>query len=296
MNRTTLSGLRVLGPALFALCFCSPAATAAEEEGPDEGAAGESRISGLLQLDLTNAYFFRGILQEKDDFIAQPWAELYLSAYQSETGPIRNFTVGLGVWNSLHQDKTLGPTSNKVLYETDWYPLVEVKLPFDLTWTTVYYFYTGPDTFRTTQELDLKLAYDDSDALGRFALAPWINFAIETHRSVEGRNKGTGVQMGVEPTLYSLEYEKTAVDFTLPLELGLSIEDYYEKPDDSNAGFGYLSFGLAANVPLSFIDPSFGAWNLGLAFTGFYFSHTLAQVNHGDDFYPMVMGSLAVEF
>ncbi|HEU4429285.1 MAG TPA: hypothetical protein VFT98_11070, partial [Myxococcota bacterium] len=44
----------------------------------------ESRFSGIAQLDLTNAYYFRGILNENDGLIAQPWGELYANLYSSE--------------------------------------------------------------------------------------------------------------------------------------------------------------------------------------------------------------------
>ncbi len=55
---------------LAALAFSSATPVCADDE---------SRLSGILQLDLTNAYFFRGILNERDGLIAQPWAELYVS-------------------------------------------------------------------------------------------------------------------------------------------------------------------------------------------------------------------------
>jgi len=56
---------------LLAALALSPVAPARADD--------ESRLSGILQLDLTNAYFFRGILNERDGLIAQPWAELYVS-------------------------------------------------------------------------------------------------------------------------------------------------------------------------------------------------------------------------
>jgi hypothetical protein len=67
----------------------------AEEEPQAEEESG-SRISGIVQLDFTNAYFFRGILNSRSAFIFQPWAELYFTLYSSEEGLIRDVTVGMG--------------------------------------------------------------------------------------------------------------------------------------------------------------------------------------------------------
>jgi hypothetical protein len=105
--------------------------------------------------------------------------------------------------------------------------------------TTIYYFYTSPnDAFSTVQELNLKLAWDDSEAFGKFAVAPWVNVAIETNRTSFGPNEGVGLQMGIAPTLYATESESFTLK--LPAEIGLALDDYYE-----NAGGGENTFGMA---------------------------------------------------
>jgi hypothetical protein len=279
-----------LAAALAAAGLSGPA-RAEEDAGPF------SRFSGSMGVDFTNAYIFRGILQEDDGFIAQPWAELDYNLYSSETGFLRDVTIGAGVWNSFHSEETLASSSPTWLYETDWYPVVYLGLPAGLTLTTYYYFYTSPnDAFKTAQELNFKLAWDDSEALGRFSMSPWVNLAIETHRTAFGPDEGVGLQMGVEPTLWSLEHERYPVSFTFPVELGLAIDDYYEDETGSENAFGYLSFGLKMSVPLAFVPKELGEWSFGLAVKGFYFSSDLAQVNDGHDWQPVVVGSLGVSF
>jgi hypothetical protein len=294
-HRTTVRTGRFLA-ATLALGLCVPAQAHEEGEAEDEEEVG-SRISGVMQIDFTNVYFFRGILNERDGFIAQPWAELYLNAFASDDGPIRDVTVGFGVWNSFHSEKTLATSSPSTLYETDWYPLLSVGLPYGLTWTTTYYFYTSPNgAFSTVEELNLKLAWDDSEVLGRWALAPWVNFAIETDRTSFGDREGVGVQLGVAPTLYELEDERFPVSFAFPVELGLTIDDYYEEAGRSEDTFGYLSWGLVASLPLSFVPKSFGEWAVSLAGKGFYFSDALERANKGDELYPVVTASLGFSF
>jgi hypothetical protein len=256
-----------------------------------------SNFSGIVQADFTNAYFFRGIRQERQGFIAQPWGELYYSLFKSEDGPIRNITVGAGVWNSFHSEETGHTQHPRSLYETDWYPLVSIGLPENLTLTTIYYFYTSPnDAFRSAQELNFKLAWDDSEALGKFALAPWINLAIETHRTSFGPNKGEGLQMGVAPTLYTIPIENYPITLTLPLELGLALHNYYEHADGHESAFGYFSAAGSASVPLAFVPKGFGSWSLTSTIKGYFLSNTLKNANGRQSTSGVYTGSLTLEF
>ena len=150
----------------------------------------ESRFSGIAQLDLTNAYYFRGILNENDGLIAQPWGELYFNAYSSEDGLIRDVTFGVGVWLSIHSEETLATNGPHSLYEADYYPLVSTDFAGGFNLLTIYYWYDSPNGAwgDAVEELNLKLSYDDSESLG---LSPWVNVAIETHSTSLGGSSGT---------------------------------------------------------------------------------------------------------
>jgi hypothetical protein len=239
-------------------------------------------------------------MQERDGFIAQPWSELYFTPYHACDGLIRNITIGGGVWASWHTKETLASDDPEALYETDWYPLLSIGLAGNLTLTTTYFFYTSPnDAFKTVQELNLKLAWDDSETLGRFALAPYVNFAIETKndRTSWGRNEGSGVQLGIAPTLYDFEHDRFPVTFTLPVEVGLSMHDYYEDAADGDEDvYGYTSFGVLATMPLKFIPEGAGTWTFKLSGKGYHFSNDLAEANKNDNWWPVGMAGLAVEF
>jgi len=269
------------------------------EEEEEEGAG--SRWSGMVQFDFTNAYYFRGMLNERADFIWQPWAELYLNLFGSDDGFIRDVTVGFGVWNSVHENKTLADRSPSALYETDWYPMVAIGLPGDVTFTTYYYWYTSPNgAFDTVQEVDFRFDWDDTEASKDIPVlapfAPWINFAVETDRSSNGNDRGAGVQFGVEPTLFEVDSEDFPLALSAPLEIGLSLGDYYENDDGSDETFGYFSYGIAANLPLAFLDSSWGEFFVGVSAKGMHFGDSMAELNHNDSNYGVVMGSIGVEF
>jgi hypothetical protein len=272
--------------ALLALALAAPAV--AQEE--------ESAFSGVLQLDVTNAYFFRGILQEREGVIIQPWTELYYSLYSSEDGFLRDLTVGGGVWTSFHSERTGATQDPQWFYEADYYPLVSMEFAGGVSLTTVYYFYTSPNkAWSTVQELNFKFAYDDSEALGDWAMAPWINFAIEMENTSFGADRGTGIQLGIGPTLWAAEDE--SVSLTMPVEVGLSLEDYYENADGSgNHTFGYVSAGVVASIPLGFVPESAGEWSLNLGGKVFYFNEILSDANRNKSVYPVGTASLAVAF
>jgi hypothetical protein len=303
MRQRLLASLAILLAATCALAI-SAAAEETEQTQPieqkeaeeDEEEGWASRFSGIIQADFTNVYFFRGILNERNSFIAQPWGELYYSLYDSEDCFIRNVTIGTGVWASFHAAETGAADNPKSLYEVDWYPLISVEFPRGFSLTTTYYFYTSPnDAFERVEEVNLRLAWDDSEALGRFALQPWVNLALETKRTSFGPNRGEGWQMGIEPTLFELPIENYPVTVTAPVELGLALNDYYEDDEGNEKTFGYISYGVAASVPLAFIPEAAGSWTFGLSFEGISLSDMLADTN-GRHWNPVAMASVGVEF
>jgi hypothetical protein len=267
---------------------------AAEEEEP-EGFLG--RFSGALQVDLSNAYFFRGILQDRGTFVVQPWGEGYFTVYSAEEGFVRDFSVGGGIWSSFHTSDTLATEDPRSLYEIDYYPIVSFEFLYGVGLTFIYYWYDSPNgAFEHVEEFNIKLNWDDSEYLKCFALQPWINIAIETHKTSFGDKQGKGMQMGIEPTLFEVPVEDYPITITAPAELGIALDDYYEEDNGSETTFGYASYGLKASVPLAFMPEKAGSWTFSVSGKGYTFSDTLKDANRGDRFAGQGVASLGVEF
>ena len=263
----------------------------------EDAAEEESIFSGVAQLDFTNAYYFRGILQEREGTLFQPWMELYLKLYSADEGFLRGVSVGAGIWNSFQSERTGAVNDPQWLYETDLYPLITLQFAGGVSLTTIYYLYTSPNAaFSNVQELNFKLAWDDSDTFGKFAVHPWANFAIETNKTSFGPHPGQGVQMGIAPTLYASDAEEYAVTVTAPMELGLGINRYYENAGGGENTFGYANVGLLASLPLSFMPEGAGSWTLSAGAKYYAFSETLENVNRGRSTYPVGTLSLGVAF
>lgn len=272
--------------ALLALALAAPAVAQEEET---------SRFSGAFQLDVTNAYFFRGILQEREGVILQPWLELYANLYSSDDGFLRDLTIGAGIWNSFHSERTASGGNNSWWYEADYYPLISMDFAGGISALMVYYWYDSPsDAFKIVQEFNLKLSWDDSEAFGAWSMQPWVNLAVETSRTSFGPNTGVGMQAGIAPTLYATE--SGSFTLTAPVEVGLAIDDYYERASGGENSFGYASGGLLANIPLSFIPENAGAWYVNVGGKYMFFNDTLENANRGKNHYPVGVVSLGVSF
>jgi len=91
------------------LSFLVPGILMAQENATfqERADARDQAISGELGLDFTSQYFFRGIRQENQGVIAQPWINLGMNVYEGED-TLRNLNVVFGQWNSLHDGATAG--------------------------------------------------------------------------------------------------------------------------------------------------------------------------------------------
>ncbi|MFQ5846246.1 MAG: hypothetical protein ACE5IQ_01075 [Candidatus Methylomirabilales bacterium] len=261
--------------------------TAAVQAGEATG-QNTGRISLNAGVDFPTAYFFRGILQEDEDFIAQPFGEITVNLYEG-TGGLTSVSATLGLWNSLHSGPTGGggPTDNpKIWYEADAYGGLTFGLFENWEAGVTYIAYTSPnDSFDTVQEVYLSLGYDDSDLLGPFALSPHVLVAFEFDNQADGgSDEGIYVELGVEPGLTLIKSEQFPVTLSFPITLGLSADDYYEFGTGDDSTFGYFDGGIVLSMPLGFIPAAFGTWEINAGVHFLALGDNLETVNSGDAF------------
>ena len=273
-----------------------PAAAQASEaaKGPNTG-----RLSISAGVDWTSAYFFRGIKQETEDLILQPYGEVGVKLVD-QAGALTALTLTGGVWNSLHT----GPTGSdstiavdpKVWYEFDGYVRLSAVLGEDLTTYALYTAYTSPnDLFGTVQEIAFGVGYNDAKLLGPFALNPAFLIAFELDGQADaGADKGIYAQVGIAPGYTFLADSAYPMAVSVPLSVGLSLSDYYEFGTGSDDTFGYFSGGVTVSVPLAFIPPDFGKWLVKAGVTVLYLDDNLKTINDGDR--VQVIGTVGLAF
>lgn len=226
-------------------------------------------------IDFTNAYMFRGIRQDDTRVIIQPSAEFDIALRSADAG-LTSISLNIGTWNSLHTGNTglrssssgLGCACDKIWYESDFY----TTLAFGFTGGSLgvtYTAYTSPNAgFNNVKEVMFKFGGDDSAALGKAALHPWVIAAFEFdadngHQADVGSKAGKYLELGVSPG-YSFSKGSLAV----PVKFGLSMSDYYElnegtpaRPDFVDHKFGFFSLAGIVTVPVGGTS-SYGAWNV----------------------------------
>ena len=239
------------------------------------------KVSFSTGADFSNAYFFRGIVQERSGLVSQPYMDMTFSLFEGTQG-LNSVTFTIGQWNSLHTGPTGsdGPAVNVgAWYESDFYTgfgLAVDNWEFGLTYTA----YLSPnDTFGTVKELALSLAMDDSALLGGFTLSPHMLLAIELSGQADGgASEGVYLELGVEP---GLSLDGTPLSVSFPVTLGMSLTNYYEGTPGNDNVFGYADFGLVASAPLS-VPEAYGAWEVSGGIHLLSLGDALASFN-GDD-------------
>jgi hypothetical protein len=212
-----------------------------------------SRFSLDLSVRFTSDYFFRGIAQKTDSFNLQPSAELGFTIVESG-----NFTLSVfgGTWSSFSDDRADGASGSfsEYWYEHDAY--VGVSAGFGrVGLDAIYTWYASPSSdFTEYEDLTLSLSFDDSglwDDGDRFSINPSVSVAFETKNAAVGPDSGVWLGLGLEPSVLLGETPLGPTTLSIPLAVGLSLDDYYQRADGSSETFGYAEVGVKLAFDLS---------------------------------------------
>ena len=265
-----------------------------------ECAINNGSVSFAIGNDFTNAYFFRGILQEKTGFIWQPSAEVTWALWEAadaERSAIQAVTLTAGTWNSVHTAQTFavddgaGPGN---WYESNVYAGVGLQSEMGLSAGVTYVAYLSPNNaFGSVQEIDLDVSFDDSGLYGTemenwgFSTNPYLLWAFEVDKTRFGQEKGIYMEAGASPTVVVAQNSDYPVAISMPLAVGLSLDDYYLPattppgvPLEDNT-FGYATVGLGVSVPLSFIPARLGSFSAGVSGHWLALGSNLQRYNNG---------------
>lgn len=239
----------------------------------------KSAISGDLGVNIVSQYVSRGVIFEDQGAILQPYADLYFTVYEGD-GFLNSIKLNLGIWSSFHSNKTDaglvsgGGTSTRNWYEFDFTPGVSFTFAKNFTFTPTWLYYASPnDGFSTFQGLNFKLAYDDTDLLGAFALHPFVQVLFELeNKAGNGADEGIYYEVGIAPSV-----PVGPVTLTFPITAGFGSNDFYADDD----GLGFVSAGMTASYALGFIPESLGTWTVTGGVTYYYLNTGLDDFNPG---------------
>lgn len=275
-----------IGCALAACVAITPRAAAQEAEDVAP-ATNAGSVAVSLGVDVANAYYFRGIVQETDGVVVQPAVKIGVTAYEGE-GALRSFAIEAGLWSSAHSAAADRPENVPTpWYEADAYASLVLGLPQSLSATLTYTLYTSPNgSFRAVNELALGLAWDDSSVYA--TAAPWfagirpsLTIAREIEGTAFGGGEGTYLQPGVNPGANVVSEGPLTLAVSVPLTVGLGLGEYYET-DTSDDTFGYFDAGLNVSLGLGFVPERLGAWEVRASGHVLVLGDNLAAANDGD--------------
>lgn len=283
--------------------------TQAAEDAPKINSGNVSFSAGV---DWYTHYFFRGMLQENQGLIIQPYGSATFKVYEGD-GPINSVSITGGVWESMHS----GPTGTKnlnsnpeanagdpaLLFESDFFGGVSVGFLNDFTAGVLYSAYTSPSgQFSTVQDVAFSLAFNDAKCwegvgLKGFALNPSFQANVETDGQADMGNKigfggltdgdkGVYFQFAIAPSFVIVDSKDYPITLSIPVIVGFG-SDYYEVDKngdgavDEDSTFGYVDVGLMVSTPISFIPAKFGAWTLKGGVHGIYLGDSNQFLNHG---------------
>jgi hypothetical protein len=223
---------------LVAALATAPAAVAEDEE---------SRLSGFLTLDADTNFMSYGLdvwaTGTVDDLLFHPAFGL---AWDLGSG----FSANIGTWWDVN-DNADSSVGGKAIQEVDvWFGLGYSYEKLSTSVTYQEWMYAGA----SERIVDFNVALD-------VILQP----SFTVHGRVDGNNgqdEGAVFVLGAGHT-----FDFDFLSLSPGANLGFVTEDYYQ-PDEG--GFAYVSAGLKASVPLTFVPAPYGAWDFHMAGTYYY--------------------------
>ena len=219
----------------------------------------ESCITGDIGIDVVSNYISKGVVLQNQGLILQPYADLHFRIYKG-AGALTSVTADLGVWNSFQANRV--PATPRVAQTTrNWFEFdFQTGLTFNfdkLSLGGYFKTYESPaSAFPNTYTVGINVAYDDSAALGAFALHPYALVELEleksTGNSVNG-SRGQYYEIGIAPG-----HTWGALTMSLPLKAGFGSGGFYR----GNRGFGFISVGARADYALNFVPACLGKWSV----------------------------------
>lgn len=248
-----------------------------------------------------SAYYFRGLRQEDDGFIIQPYANLGVLVAERENASL---SLNFGVWNSIHGDtSTAGAVSSGDPTLPNWYEFDFVVGPSltlgRVTFDIIYGAFTSPNSgFNTVHDLSFSVSYNDAEdpLLGPITLNPYATVAIEVGDvGMDGFEPGGYLELGIAPSYtFKADNERDIVTLSLPVTLGLNLYDYFETATNDDT-YGFVDVGLDAAFPIP-IDAGFGALTFTAGIHVLFLGDSLSQINFGDDTEVIGSSGLSLSF
>ena len=291
MTKRTIATLSAFAAAAF-IGSTAYAGTPVKDSKATKEVVKESCITGDLGVDFTSNYISRGVPQENQGVIAQPYADIYFKIYEG-SGALTKATLNLSVWSSIHDHKTVATPTTSSWYEFDYAAGVTFQFG-KLSVTPSFLAILSPnDAFLDNYNANINVSYDDSDLLGAFAMHPHATVMFEIEgKAGTGPDEGIYYELGIAPS-----FQAGPATISLPINVGLGSNGFYGGTGDET--FGFFSAGVAAELPLHFLPECLGQWAIKANATYYKLgdnTSTVTKATGGDENQWSFGGGVVVRF
>ncbi len=214
-------------------------------------------IDGAVRV--LSAYVSRGFVEEDDGVAIQP--ELQATYTFVDRG---SWSLGAlaGAFASFHSEAT--GVNDPTRAVDRWFEVAGwLGLSLDVGALSIRPYYevtqSPSGAGQRAQEFAVLVAWDDAGWHERVSLQPRLLLVRETEDAADGGETGTYLGLGLEPVVTFPVPRLGDVRVWMPLELGLSLSDFYEDEDGRDDALGYGSVGAFAALPLPFLRRRAGA-------------------------------------
>lgn len=272
-SSASLASRYVLG-ALAALTLPAVTTIAHADDAPP------SKSHALVNFEFSDKYLTpRGMIVQNDGLVFQNLVLGFFNLYGSDAF---SATLVGGVWNCFGTASL--PASGGGT--TQWYEIDPIagmsfglgkNLTLDVTYTAfnmqILAFPGGP-AIGTSEHLETKLSFNDSDLLGKFAVHPYVILWTELRNKAVANTDGARADesfyfdIGIAP---SYTFGDSGVKLEAPCRALLAESDFYGTGAGGHSTVGLYELGLKASAPLKFMPAGYGSWSahLGVKYMAF---------------------------
>ena len=238
------------------------------------------RVSGNVGVSYNSHFISYGldVWGGGDDFFGSESTTFVYADVSLDFSPV---TVTFGVWSDIN-DNVESEIGGEI-QEIDVFAGVAYSIDRFTVGATYQEWYYASDEERI---VDIAVEFDDTGLLFEdFALNP----SFLAHLRVDGnggQEESEAFVIGIAPEFNIIDSE----DYPVTLAIPVSVAFFTDEFQGGDSGFGYVSVGAAASVPLAFIPEEFGAWSLNADVTYYHTEDDAIPGNPEDDFFTGAIG------
>ena len=246
-----------------------------------------SRVNALVNFEFFDKYLTpRGMIVHEDGLTFQQLTLGLFNVYKGDSF-FNDVTLVGGVWNDfstegVSKNAPFGSSPNTSWVEIDPIAGVSVSMAKKLTLSVTYTAFNMQIlNIGTSQHLETKLVFDDSEYLKAFALHPYFLYWQElsgkataaqvpyvVFNGTSGPDSSYYFEFGIAP---SYTFKDLGLKLEAPLRVLLPNEDFYGEFYAPSSTLGLYEVGIKASLPLKFMPKGYGNWGFhaGFRYMGF---------------------------